>query len=98
MMFDPTINVGVIVQLLAFALLAYGGFYAMRNQVSTLGLRMKGVEDEVKKVADVLVQLARQDERLNGVDRRLDAMDSIARRLLDVAAAISKRSAHDDLS
>jgi hypothetical protein len=89
MTFDATISFGTILQLMAFALMAWGGFYAMRNQVSTLALRMKGVEDEVKKVSDVLVQLARQDERLNGIDRRLDSMDEVARRLLDVAASLS---------
>jgi len=96
MTFDPTISFGTLLQLIAFAVMAWGGFYAVRGQVSTLALRMKGVEDEVKKVSDVLVQLARQDERLNGIDRRLDSMDEVARRLLDVAASLSNRGQRND--
>src|ERR1035437_906157 len=87
MTFDSTINLGTILQIVAFVLLAYGGFYAIRNQVSTLARRMRSVEDEIKKFGDVLVQLARQDERLNSLDRRIDELTHSSSLLSEAVSA-----------
>lgn len=72
MQFDGTINIGHIFT--ALSLLAAGFFIAtsVRVKFQSLETGLESVSAELKKMSGVLVELGRQDERLNGIDRRLD--------------------------
>jgi TolA-binding protein len=70
--FDGSVNLGQILTLVGFSATLLGAAYVVREQVKQLGHRMVSVEAELKKMTDVMVQLGRQDERLNSMDRRID--------------------------
>lgn len=79
MSFDWTVSIGHILTFLGFIFGGFGFVYAMRYEVrrvadgvEAMKGRMQSVENELKKMSDVLVELGRQDERLNAMDRRLD--------------------------
>ncbi len=65
MQFDGTINLGHLLTLVGFAFGCVGVAMSLRT-------RLDSVEHELKKMSGVLIELGRQDERLNGIDRRLD--------------------------
>ena len=61
---------------------ALGFVYGLRGQVQRIGDRMDGfvermaaVENEMKKLTDIAVVLARYDERILAVTTRLNLMD-----------------------
>lgn len=66
-MFDLTINLGHILNILA--LLLGGGILA-----GTLRTRLSIVEAEMKKVSEILIDVARQDVRLDFIDKRLEEL------------------------
>jgi hypothetical protein len=66
-------------EILSLLCTALGVVWAIRRDMAVLGNRMLAVdtrlgsvEADLKKMTDVLVALARQDERLNAMNRRLD--------------------------
>jgi hypothetical protein len=73
--FDPSISAGTILTFIGFVVGGLGVVYTMRAEVRGLLARMVDVEVELRKMSDVLVAIARQDERLNAVDRRLDSLE-----------------------
>ena len=82
MSIDWTLNLGHLLTIGGFL---FGGLMFMltiRNDVNsiktsegTVVQRLEIVERDLAKITDVLVSLARQDERLNSHGRRLDALD-----------------------
>lgn len=71
MAIDWTINFGHVLTLgtLAFGLIA--GAMAMKSQGDATAIRLASVEKEMRAMTTVLVQIARQDERLNAHGERL---------------------------
>jgi len=64
-------NVVAIIQLLAFL---GGGVWligTMKTVQQGQNVRLENVEEELSKLRDVVVDLARQEERLNSMDQRL---------------------------
>jgi TolA-binding protein len=72
MQFDLSVRLGEVLTLVGFIATMIGAAYVVREQVKSLTNRMVSVETELKKMTDVMVQLGRQDERLNSMDRRID--------------------------
>lgn len=66
--FDATIRLGDI---LAIAGMLLGGFGAYVR----LSTGLEAVQGEVKKLADVVILQARQDQQLKDIDRRLSALE-----------------------
>jgi len=64
------VQIGVIV-LGGVAMLA-----TLRSNVRELTRRVVGVETDVKKLVEVLVALARQDERLDALNRRVELVEA----------------------
>lgn len=73
--FDTSINLGQLVTFFGFVIGGLGVVFALRHDVRTLGNRMVSVEEELKKMTDVMVTLARQDEQFKSVNRRLDSLE-----------------------
>lgn len=68
--------------LLGFVVAAFGFFYALKSsialqamQTDILAGRMINVENEIKKLSEVVVSMAAADQRMTGHTRRMDAMD-----------------------
>lgn len=69
--FSANIDLGyVIVSFIMFASL----ILTLRNDVKGLKINMASVNTELKKLTDVMVSIARQDERLSAMDKRIDDM------------------------
>lgn len=73
--FDTTVNLGQLVTFLGFVIGGLGVVFALRYDVRNLGTRLVSVEEELKKMTDVMVTLARQDEQFKSVNRRLDSLE-----------------------
>lgn len=80
-MFDLTISMGNILQI--FAMLFGGLFFLYRMEARLIVLsavqetfvnRLTNLETEVKKLADVTVEIARQDERMTSQDLRINTI------------------------
>ena len=74
-MIDWTISVGNILTGMGFILGAGGIVWALRSDVKILATRIGSIEIQILKVADVLVHIGRQDERLKSHERRLDKLE-----------------------
>jgi hypothetical protein len=74
--FSPTIDLGHIVEAFVIAIGGLGVIYTLRNDVKTLKDDMSSVKTELEKITDVLVELGRQDERINAIDKRIDDLKS----------------------
>jgi hypothetical protein len=57
----------------------------IRKDVSFQGTRLTNIEDEVKKMREVIISIARQEERLSAMDQRMLSqgarIDDLIRRL-----------------
>lgn len=89
--FNPTIDLGQAVTGILFIIAGLGVIYTMRGDIRLIKMSvqevkddMSGMQTEIRKIADVMVTLGRQDERLNSMDKRLD-------RLMDVKLAVSQQ-------
>jgi len=81
MVFDATINLGQIITLVgmvAAGSLAFGAVRAdvwnIKSDVQRLNDRLDEAAAELRKQTEILIQLGRQDERLNMLTRRVDAL------------------------
>lgn len=79
MTFDPTITLGSVLTLAGFVLGGIAFVYAIRSDVVKIGVResqfrerLAALESDLKKMTDLLVAIARQDERMKAQDYRLD--------------------------
>lgn len=64
--------VGNIAPALIFVIGGIGFLFTIRSHVSEIMTRLVDVENELKKLVDVLVQQGRHSERLNAIDARLN--------------------------
>jgi len=80
--FTAHVDLGHLLILVGYLVTALGFLYGLRGQVQRIGDRMDGfvermaaVENEMKKLTDIAVVLARYDERILAVTTRLNLMD-----------------------
>jgi hypothetical protein len=73
--FDPTINYGHVLTVSSFLIAAASAYYGMRSELQNVNLRVAKIESTLQQVANVLVMSARQDERLIGIERRVDRLE-----------------------
>ena len=55
-------------------IIVISGFVALgslKNEIKHQGERLKNVDSEISKLRDVVVELARQEERLTAMDQRM---------------------------
>lgn len=82
-------NVGQIVQTLVVVILGIFALGQLRQELSQHGDHLKNLDVEVSEVRKVMVQIARQEERLSAVDYRLNLQG----KRLDLLTANSLRYA-----
>ena len=75
MTFDLTINIGNIITIITIAASIGALFIMMKYDLREVKQRLDKVEIVMGKVTDALVQLAVQEVRLDGHDKRLDRLE-----------------------
>jgi hypothetical protein len=75
MTFDSTVNLGQVITLFGFLAGGVVAFVSMRADLSAQARRLAFVEMEMRKQTDILVEFARQDERLRAFEHRLDHLE-----------------------
>lgn len=76
---DPTINYGHILTVVSFIIAGVGAYFGVRGELLTVDLRVAKIESTLQQLANVVVLTARQDEKLIGVERRLDRLEQTPR-------------------
>ncbi|KAB2875760.1 MAG: hypothetical protein K8H87_02840 [Pseudorhodoplanes sp.] len=74
-LFDPTINYGHILTAVSFIVAGTAAFFGMKVELQNLDQRVAKIEATLQQLANVVVQTARQDERLNAIERRVDRLE-----------------------
>ncbi|GIK80897.1 MAG: hypothetical protein AB7G35_08375 [Hyphomicrobiaceae bacterium] len=75
LLFDPTINYGHILTAASFIVAGTAAFFGMKVELQDLDQRVAKIESTLQQLASVMVQTARQDERLNSIERRVDRLE-----------------------
>jgi hypothetical protein len=74
-LFDPTINYGHILTAVSFIVAGTAAFFGMKVELQNLDQRVAKIEATLQQLANVVVQTARQDERLTAIERRVDRLE-----------------------
>jgi hypothetical protein len=74
-MIDWTINIGHAITALGFFAGAVGLIYVLRHDVTDIKSEIADMKVELRAMAGAMVQLARQEERLNSHDRRITKLE-----------------------
>jgi len=81
------VNLGNVLTIVAFFVGGLAFVYTLRGDVRMQAGRLESLEREVVKMRDVLVQIARQEERLTAMDQRMllqgQRLDDLNKRLFD---------------
>lgn len=77
--FDPTINYGHILTALTLIIAGAGAYFGMRAELQNVDLRVAKLESTLQQLASVVVLTARQDEKLIGLERRLERLERFAK-------------------
>ena len=75
MTFDFTLNWSHILTATGLALGALGIIYTLRGDIRLIKAELDGMKAHMLKLADALIHIGRQDERLNSHERRLDRLE-----------------------
>jgi hypothetical protein len=75
MVIDYTITIGNIIEIGSIVGGGFAVFITLKNNVSTLKDDVWEMQKEVKKLGDVLIGMARFDEKLTNLDRRVTVHD-----------------------
>ena len=73
--FDPTINYGHVLTAVSFIAAGAGAYYGMRSELMHVDQRVAKIESTLQQLANVVVLTARQDEKLNAIERRVDRLE-----------------------
>jgi hypothetical protein len=74
--FDPTINYGHVLTAVSFIAAGAGAYYGMRTELMHVDQRVAKIESTLQQLlANVVVLTARQDEKLNAIERRVDRLE-----------------------
>lgn len=76
--FDPTINYGHILTAVSFIVAGAGAYYGMKAELLNVDQRVARIESTLQQLANVVVLTARQDEKLNAIERRVDRIEQAA--------------------
>lgn len=76
--FDPTINYGHILTAVSFIAAGAGAYYGMKIELHHVDQRVEKIESTLAQLTNVVVLTARQDERLNAIERRVDRIEQLA--------------------
>lgn len=79
MTFDPTINVGQVLEFGGFVLGIIAAFFGMREGQKSLGQRLDKMEDEMGRQTNILVDMAKQGVRIDDLQRRVGNLEWPAR-------------------
>lgn len=82
LMVEQSITLGNIIEILVIAGGGLTVFTTMKNTVKNINEKVDGIQVEIKKLADVLIEQARFSERLTSLDKRVTTHD---RRLEELA-------------
>jgi len=100
--FDPTVTLGSILEALALSIGGLSVIVSMRWQIRTisykqsdLDVQLHGIKQEIKKIGEVLISVARFDERLTSHDLRLNELSKRMYGLLE-AKLHEQRSTRED--
>ena len=78
-------NLGNVITIISFIVGGIMFVNTIRKDVSYQGERLTNIEDEMKKMRDVMVSIARQEERMSAMDQRMLSqgarIDDVIRRL-----------------
>lgn len=69
-------SIGDLITILSYLGGVIGAVYLLYYRLANIERRLNGVDDELKKQTEILVQLATQRERLNALDKRVDEIFS----------------------
>lgn len=69
---DPTISLGHLLEAAIVVVAGLGAIYTMRSELKNIQSDVSSIQDEMKKMTEILVVLGRQDERMSALDRRID--------------------------
>ncbi|MGE0039146.1 MAG: hypothetical protein AB7S93_26420 [Xanthobacteraceae bacterium] len=75
---DPTINYGHVLTAVSFIVAGTGAYYGVRAELHNVDQRVAKIEATLQQLANVVVLTARQDERLNAIERRVDRLEQAA--------------------
>lgn len=70
--FNSSIDLGHILEAVTLLIGFAGIIYTLRGDVKALKGDMITVKSELKKITDVMISIARQDERLAAMDKRIN--------------------------
>ena len=77
MLLDFTVNLGHVLTIASFLIGGVAFVYAIRGDVGSIKARMEVVESEIRKISDILITVARQDERMNAFDRQITELKDL---------------------
>ena len=83
-----SINLGHLITIAVLLVTVTSSFTTLRSSLVRVFERMIPIEDELKKLREIIVVTARQDERLNAMDQRMLAQ---GKRFDDLYAIVSAR-------
>jgi hypothetical protein len=66
-----SVNLGNLLTMLTFLVGGVGFAYTIRGDVKITALRLTAVEKELADLRKVVVEIARQEERMNSMDQRM---------------------------
>ena len=70
-MFDLSISLGNLMTIVSFIIGGVSFVYAIKSDTRVLATRLGNLEEDVKKMSDVLVELAKTDGRMNLIEDRI---------------------------
>jgi hypothetical protein len=77
MMVEQTITIGNIIEILVIAAGGISVFATMRTTVKNINDKVDGMQDEIKKLGDILIGQARFDEKLISLEHRVTVHDKL---------------------
>jgi hypothetical protein len=83
-----SINLGHLITIAVLLVTVTTNFTMLRSGIVRLGERMQPVEDELKKLREVVIVSARQEERMTAMDQRMLAQ---GKRFDDLYSLVMKR-------
>lgn len=75
MPFDLTVTLGNVLTILSMAIAGFAFVLSMKSELKVFGQRMDKVEGVMGRVTDALVQLARQEARLDAHAERISRIE-----------------------
>ena len=78
--FNPTVDISSLITFFGFVIGGLSVVVTLRSEVRTLSGRILMMERELAKMAEILVAIGRQDERLNSLEMRLEDLRQATKR------------------